>query len=120
MQGRCLHSLTAAFTAMQADLDPKLKLQPEDEAQHTQQLQSSRPMRQRTRQQLETVDSILLGVLHKVRPAKEMQHGVLYRVRVCRRIVSRWACHTHVAAKVGLCKGGQQLVLCLTSSTYSS
>ena len=67
MQGRCLHSLTAAFTAMQADLDPKLKLQLEDEAQHTQ-LQG-RMERPRTRQQLETVDSILLGVLHKVRHA---------------------------------------------------
>ena len=100
MQGRCLHSLTAAFTAMQADLDPKLKLQPEDEAQHKQQLQGGRLERPRTRQQLETVDSILLGVLHKVRPTKDIQHGVLCRVRACRGMASRWACKTQVAAKI--------------------
>ena len=48
------------------------------------------------------------GVLHKVRPAEEMQHGVLGRVVVCRGRASRWACHTHVAAEVELCKAGQQ------------
>ena len=82
---------------MQADLDPKLKLQPEDEAQHTQQLQGGRTERPRTRQQLETVDSILLGVLHKVRPATAIQPGVL-----CRGRVSTGRASTHVAAQVGL------------------
>ena len=119
VQGRCLHSLTAAFTAMQADLDPKLKLQPEAEAQHQHQLQGGRLERPRTRQQLETVDSILLGVLHKVTPVIDMQHGVLDRIRVCRG--ERPLGMPHMCGCQGeLCKAGQQLVQCLTLSTCSS